>query len=198
VQEDDGETLHTVNEFFFIPDPDHLVATHLPDDPAWQLLKRPVTFQEYESSVYIRDRFFQLGLTINEERLKFGVISTKRGLTTISLSMSPEHSSKYDFRYLLFKSKQTSERSVPYERFIMYEKKADSISYTTRFPVAGRFKLDVFGVELGVHESYDLVCSYLLDCDDPDTSLKPLPDCPTIGWGPNDVTQQVSMCYTYM
>lgn len=184
--------MHTVNEFFFIPDPDHLVATHLPDDPAWQLLETPVTFEEFQSSVYIRDRFFQLGLTINEERLKFGLLSTRRGHTTITLFMPPEKSSKYDFRYLMFKSKQvTSDKVFQGERFILYQKKTNCIVYTTRFPLAGRFKLDVFGVEFGLHDSYDLVCSYLIECDDPDPSLKPLPDSPVIGWGPTTVTQQV-------
>jgi len=72
----EGETVYTVNEFFFIPDPDHLIATHLPDDPQWQLLDTPVTFQDFEDGVYIRDRFFQLDLSIAEPRLKSGVQKT--------------------------------------------------------------------------------------------------------------------------
>lgn len=188
--------MHAVNEFFFIPDPDHLVATHLPDDPAWQLMANPVTSQEFESGVYVRDRFFQLGLQINEARLKLGIQQTKRGHATITLAFPPDKSHRYDFRYMLFKSKRVaSDRSMPYERFVLYEKKPECLMYTARFPVSGRFKLDVFGLEFGVHDSYDLVCSYLIDCNDPDTSAKPLPDSPLIGWGPTDVTREVN-CFT--
>jgi len=113
----------------------------------------------------------------------------------ISLRMPVARSAKYDFRYLLFKSRQStsSESQVPYERFVMYEKKSDLISYTARFPVTGHFKLDVFGLEVGQHESYDLICSYLIHCTDADKKATLLPDCPEIGWGPGSLTEQVKV-----
>jgi len=103
-----------VNEFFFLPDPDHLIATHLPDDPAWQLLEPPVSFQQFEDAVYLRDRFFQLGLSLTDQRLQGGVQATVGGQAVISLRMPAERSAKYDFRYLLFKSRHsTSDSQVP-------------------------------------------------------------------------------------
>lgn len=197
-EEDEGETVHTVNEFFFIPDPDHLIATHLPDDPQWQLLDTPVSFEEFEDGVYIRDRFFQLGMSIPEQHLKSGVQKTVGGHAVISMRMPAERSAKYDFRYLLFTSRHsTSESQIPYERFVMYQKKADVISYTARFPVTGHFKLDVFGLEVGQHESYDLICSYLIDCTDADKKATLLPDCPEIGWGPGCLTEEVNFSKLY-
>ena len=197
-QEDEGETVHTVNEFFFIPDPDHLIATHLPDDPQWQLLDTPVTFQEFADGVYIRDRFFQLGMSISDQRMKSGIQQTVGGHAAISLRMPADRSAKYDFRYLLFKSRHSTsaESQIPYERFVMYQKKADEISYTARFPMTGRFKLDVFGLEFDRHDSYDLVCSYLMDCTDADRKATLLPDCPEIGWGPGSVAEEVNYYYT--
>jgi len=143
----------------------------------------------------VRDRFFQLGLSIPDERLKNGVQTTVGGHAVISLRMPAERSAKYDFRYLLFKSRHsTSDSHVPYERFVMYEKKTDVISYTARFPVTGRFKLDVFGLDVGQHDSYDLVCSYLIDCNDADKKATLLPDCPDIGWGPGSLAEEVCSC----
>lgn len=187
--------MHTVNEFFFIPDPHHLIATHLPDDPQWQLLDTPITFQQFEDSVYMRDRFFQLDLSIADEHLRSGVQKTVGGHAVISLHMPAARSTKYDFRYLLFKSRHsTSDSQIPYERFVMYQKKTDLLSYTARFPVTGRFKLDVFGLEVGKHESYDLICSYLIDCTDADKKATLLPDCPEIGWGPGSLAEEVNYC----
>ena len=188
--------MHAVNEFFFIPDPQHLVATHLPDDARWQLLDAPVTFRQFEDGVYVRDRFFDLGLSIADERLAAGVQTTVGGRAVIALRMPAERSSKYDFRYLLFRSRHSTSgadaaQPPSYERFVMYEKKADAVSYTARFPVTGRFKLDVFGLEVGQHDSYDLVCSYLIDCTDADRKATLLPDCPEIGWGPGSLAEEV-------
>lgn len=183
--------MHTVNEFFFIPDADHLIATHLPEDPRWQLLERLVTLEEFGSSVYLRDRFFQLGLALPDKRLRLANLTAPKGQTTVTLQMPPDRAAKYDFRYLLFKSKQAND-SVPYERYVLYQKKTDTVTYTTRFAVAGLFKLDVFGLEMGKHETYDLVCSYLIECKDPDAEAQLLPDCPDIGWVLSLITDEVS------
>lgn len=195
---------HTVNEFFFIPDPDHLIATHFPDNPTWQLLAQPITFQQFESHVYLRDRFFELSLSISDERLKSAIVPSLKGRAVIELWMPPERSSKYDFRYLLFRSRLTcgapptaggvggDSSPLPIDRYVMYEKKSDRVRYTFRCPVVGQFKLEIFGVELEAQDSFDLVCAYLIVCDEPDSGAKPLPDSPDIGWGPTAITSQVN------
>jgi len=131
-------------------------------------------------------------MSLPDEQLRSGVQRTVGGHALITLRMPAERSAKYDFRYLLFRSRHsTSESQVPYERFVLYEKKVDVISYTARFPVTDRFKLDIFGLEVGRHDSYDLVCSYLIDCIDADNKATLLPDCPDIGWGPGPLAEQV-------
>ncbi|ELU05904.1 hypothetical protein CAPTEDRAFT_106467, partial [Capitella teleta] len=55
--DEEGETMHQINEFFFIPDPDALICTHLPDEEDWQLLNAPITTEAYEQMVYIRERY---------------------------------------------------------------------------------------------------------------------------------------------
>uniref|UniRef100_A0A1I8JCC8 TGc domain-containing protein n=1 Tax=Macrostomum lignano TaxID=282301 RepID=A0A1I8JCC8_9PLAT len=36
------------NEFFFLTDPEKLVMSHYPDDRSWQLLKKPIKFEQFE------------------------------------------------------------------------------------------------------------------------------------------------------
>lgn len=38
-------------DHYFLPDPDALILTHLPVDPIWQLLKRPVTLYQFHSKL---------------------------------------------------------------------------------------------------------------------------------------------------
>ncbi|HPE63101.1 MAG TPA: transglutaminase domain-containing protein [Methanothrix sp.] len=51
-------------EFYFLTPPEDLVWTHLPDDPAWQLLDVPMTRVEFEGLVYAKPAFFRDDLKI--------------------------------------------------------------------------------------------------------------------------------------
>lgn len=120
-------------------------------------------------------------------------MTTNGGQIVIRLHVPRDRSSKYEFRYLLFKSKQTPTEcsAIPFERFVFYEKKSDFISYLVQFSSPGRYRLDVFGCESGQYDSFDLVCSYMIQCTEAGKDVRPLPDCPDIGWGPGSVTEQV-------
>jgi hypothetical protein len=51
-------------EHYFLTAPDAFVFDHLPQDPRWQLLERPVTAVEYANLVYLRPMFFVAGFRI--------------------------------------------------------------------------------------------------------------------------------------
>lgn len=57
----------TINEFFFFASADCLISTHFPFEKAWQLLSEPVSRKNFEKFLYIRERFYDLGLKIKEE-----------------------------------------------------------------------------------------------------------------------------------
>lgn len=45
-----GSRAYTVTEAYFMTAPEHFVFNHLPDDPAWQLLHKPVSERLFQSS----------------------------------------------------------------------------------------------------------------------------------------------------
>ncbi|MGD2135941.1 MAG: transglutaminase domain-containing protein [Gemmatimonadales bacterium] len=51
-------------EHYFLTDPDRFVFDHLPVEPEWQLLERPITSEEYADLVYLRAAFFLTGLEV--------------------------------------------------------------------------------------------------------------------------------------
>lgn len=51
--------------FYFLPPPEALIHTHLPEDPAWQLLPRPVGRAAFEALPTLRSGFFAHGLGLN-------------------------------------------------------------------------------------------------------------------------------------
>ena len=53
---------------YFLPAPESFVVDHLPQDPRWQLLDRPVSAAEYTDLAYLRPAFFANGLQLQSHR----------------------------------------------------------------------------------------------------------------------------------
>ena len=108
IEEEPGEQQHRDNEFFFLTDPDWFVSTHFPDDPDWQLLPRPLSIVQFETIVYIRERFFDMGLLMQPDSQRYCVLQTNKGEVTISFGIPQSLGDQAQFSYML----QTDEEST--------------------------------------------------------------------------------------
>lgn len=70
------------------------------------------------------------------------------------------------------------------EKYVLFQREREAVSYELSIPVKGLFKLDIYGKDNRKHKDLDLVCSYLIDCGSGAKDNEPLPDDPVIGWGP--------------
>jgi len=59
-----GRFVRRFQEHYFLTAPDAFVFDHLPQDPQWQLLDRPVTAEEYVDLAFLRPMFFTAGFRI--------------------------------------------------------------------------------------------------------------------------------------
>ncbi len=196
VETSEGETMHTVNEFFFLTDADQLICTHLPDNPKWQLLHEPFSFERFENYVFIRERFHDLGVKMVDESKDTCTVKTENGEIQMKFGLQENASKSLQFRFLLYRAKEIRRASIghfPLERYVFYHKSATSIEYSIKFPAAGRFKMDLFGRDEERHDNFDLVCSYMIDCPSPATDVDALPDNPDIGWGPGAESEKVGL-----
>lgn len=196
IQSSEGETMHTVNEFFFLTDPEQLICTHLPDAPKWQLLDEAYTPEKFENYVYIRERFFDMGVAMVEKSKRDCVIKTENGETQVVFGLTGNNSKSLQFRFLLYRAKDVSRASIahfPLERYVFYHKGETSIEYNISFPVSGKFKMDLFGKNDDIHDNFDLVCSYMIECPLAATDVDALPDNPDIGWGPGAESEKVGL-----
>lgn len=183
----EGETQHRVNEFYFLPDPDQFIWTHFPDEKAWQLLEKPFTVADFESHVYIRERFYYLDMFYTDKSKKQCLLSSTKGEVGLEFGLPKEKSEYFRFKYMLYQNRAESGLdggNLSLERFVMFEHNSDLLRFSLRFPVAGKFKMDVFGLDERESDVFDLCCTYLITCNDPQKNCIPLPDCPEIGWGP--------------
>lgn len=84
---------------------------------------------------------------------------------------------------MLYRKGTTDVGGAALDRFVFYERHGKTLKYSARFPITGTFKLDIFGQDVNKHDTLDLVCSYVIECDKA-MDVEPLPDNPAIGWGP--------------
>ncbi|XP_048760115.1 uncharacterized protein LOC125669562 isoform X3 [Ostrea edulis] len=186
-EESEGETQHRVNEFYFLPNPDQLIWTHFPDEQDWQLLVKPISVKDYESHVYVRERFYYLGINFTPKSETKCVLTAKDGEISLPFTLPAEESEFYRFKYMLYKNKsaggEDTGADVNLDRFVLFEHTADSLRFALRFPLAGKFKMDIFGLDVRHSDIFDLTCTYLIHCPEAQKNCLPLPDCPPIGWG---------------
>jgi len=82
------------------------------------------------------------------------------------------------------KSKNPEEENVLLDRFVMFEHTANLLRFSIRFPLKGKFKMDIFGLDVDESDIFDLACTYIIQCNEAKKNCLPLPDVPPIGWGP--------------
>lgn len=177
-------TEYLVNEFFFLTDPNMLISTHLPDDEKWQMLETPISLERFEKQAYLRDRFFELDATLIEKSLHDCMNNSPTGEIDIIFGIPASMAQFLQFTFLIYQQRgsELPDPDIPLERYILYQKKTDSVQFTVQFPVSGRFKVDIFGMHNLNHKFMELVASYLIEAK-AKKNAEPLPDMPEIGWG---------------
>ena len=212
-----GEPHYHNNEFFFITDPDLFVCTHLPDDPAWQLLPQPLSSRQFEQFVYLRERFFEMGLLIKADSQRYCVLETTNGEVTISFGIPTTVSDKPEFKYMLYKKgvgcAQGDEQDKVGDdsdendkadgddgavadnddnkwKCVVNQQTTEEISYECHMPMKGNYIIDIFGRANTNADCMDLVCSYVIVCH---STGDRLPDAAGIGWGPGDELEEVGL-----
>ena len=188
----DGKVQQDLNDFFFLTDPDMLVGTHLPDDGRWQLLPENVPEIHFLSRVYLRERYYQMACAVVSEHGMDVVLRPENGEQIIEFQLPKARSNAFDFMYLLFKNPGScgDTKNACLRGTVFTEVKSNLLSYTVKFPIQGRFRFDVFGVDVKEHDSFDLIASYLIEVHSPYTNFEVLPDSPPIGWGPGLETER--------
>lgn len=138
---------HMIDEYYFLTDPEELIYTHLPDDPAWQLLEKPLTQTEYERMPYLRERFFELELKVPEAQKNRKCFFRSKGKPISVMFELPEKPGKnYKFKYDLFQTRfdedQQRNVNILLDSYVMMEHTKKIIRFTFQLPIKGMFGLN--------------------------------------------------------
>lgn len=177
-------TKHQINEFFFLTDPEKFIVTHLPENDKWQLLPKPLSREEFALQPFIRERFYDMKLTLPSKQQSC-TIRAKNGQATYTLE-ADRADPKIVFRWKLIRSADGKGQQLnvtsSYDRYVFYIKKPASVDFWVVFPEAGTYLLDLYG-QVGTGEHFAQVCSLCFLVDEASNAADPLPDLPDCGWG---------------
>ena len=137
-------------EHYFLTAPDAFVFDHLPQDPRWQLLERPISAAEYENLVYLRPMFFLAGFRIGSNP---HARITAAGRTTVTLGITQPV--QMMARVVEPASDRTLEGELTFVQVGQEEARIDAV-----FPRAGDYVLRVFAKPLGVEGAFDWTLDY--------------------------------------
>ncbi|CAH2299392.1 Hypothetical predicted protein [Pelobates cultripes] len=145
------------DDFFFFTDPENFIETHWPDDPIWQLLKSPVSFQAFEQNVFKTSEFFKLCLSVISPKDFY--LKTDHGQVQVSLGCSKP----MEFSYKIY-NLSNNERHLVEKMYGILTMHHLSMTLRVIPPVEGLFELMIFARPMDNKDIYKWVCSYQIDC----------------------------------
>ncbi|XP_062825417.1 kyphoscoliosis peptidase [Anolis carolinensis] len=175
------------NEFYFLTHPALFINDHFPEDQKWQLLKQPLTLQQFEKNAHFRPKFYTTGLV--ESSAKTIAIETENGKATIFIE------SRVPVLFLV------SLNGAKEHCLMMLQK--NGVLLEVYPPQTGTHRLEIFAkANKDTEKEYSSVLEYSLKCRSVDRSislpraliqpvgpswhseengiLEALPDCPII------------------
>ena len=190
----DTGTYQHCDDDWFLTDPEIMICSHLPEDPALQLLARPITSDEFEMMAYLRLSYFDFGLhSLSKPKC---VIFTNTGDVTLEFGL-PENS-EHTFRYALYKAAldQTRDRmngaQLKQYVFMDVSKKQKKLRVHIEFPWIGKYKINLNGKALGWNYSSEL-CAYVIHCQKPKFTCKPHPLADRDLWGAGGEAEAIGL-----
>jgi hypothetical protein len=137
-------------EHYFLTKPEEFVFDHLPENPSWQLLERPLSAAQYADLVYLRPMFFQAGFRIGSHD-HLAIAADSRLTVTLGVSRSVEMSAQV--------LDAASQRPVGGE-LAFVQVATDQARIDARFPRPGDYLLRLFAKPLGAAGDLDWVLDY--------------------------------------
>ncbi|KAL5013541.1 hypothetical protein ScPMuIL_007811 [Solemya velum] len=182
-----GEMAYEYDENFFLVDPEQLIYSHLPEEPEWQLLKNPITEEQFEEMAFLKDNFFNFGMSLLSH--KKCTVESPSGEIELKFGLRKDRVLNLDFRLMI---NHVTNRAPKHrcDEFGLLQILEDCVlSVTLRVPSAGDYFLDIVGRDTERKGTdYDWVAIYKIIFKKGASDFHPFPIQPAIGWGGGNVT----------
>ncbi|MFH4975530.1 hypothetical protein AB6A40_002239 [Gnathostoma spinigerum] len=189
-----GDNLrYEYDDHYFMTDPEEFIYEFFPQESEWQLLRRPITLQQFECLPFVRSLFFRYGLSFTDPSLQAVIKADKSGAATVSIAMSNEALASLIFHYSLkfYDDDESSLNGYNLKRYVMQSVIADSAVFRVHCPTTRPLLLDIFANAVspghyltGQPIKFKSICKFKITCVELNVIMVPLPECASGEWGP--------------
>nr|XP_026694483.1 hillarin-like isoform X2 [Ciona intestinalis] len=196
----DWNTKYRYEEHYFLTDPDQLISTHFPDDVEWQLLRKPVTLQQFNDSVRHWPIFYKLQMKLKSH--DSGVVLTDEyGFVRILIEPSKFARTDAKFKAILKTRDRKKEIDrVPLNQYILQYSESQYEVFEIYIPTPGKYQIRIQALSKKFSEnSFTCMSEYQINCSDKkmsnDQSLSAVPPFPNSSsyYGPGKEVSQLNM-----
>ncbi|XP_044740182.1 hillarin isoform X2 [Chrysoperla carnea] len=186
------------DDHYFLTDPREFIYEFFPLQSDWQLLKTPITLQDFEELPFVRSLFFRYGLYFSDTNTKAVMYTDSTGAATVRIAMPAHMQGSLIFHYNLkfYDSDGDGFDGVSLKRFVMQSVVGNQVAFRVHAPCSGAFLLDIFANAVTPKEyltgepmKFKSVCKFKICCEELQTVMVPLPDCASGEWGPTKATR---------
>jgi transglutaminase/protease-like cytokinesis protein 3 len=140
--------IHVFDEFYFMTPPEKLIYDHLPDDPKWQLLRRPVTKKEFENRPKVWSDFFRYGIE-SASYPEINILADSK--TTLAYNCPAD---------IIFSAAIIRNGVELDESLTFIEKVKDGVQIHCLFPEKGSYLLYIFAKRKSEPDEYRSIAAY--------------------------------------
>jgi len=181
---------YELDEYYFLPLPQQLIYTHLPQDPLWQLIRRPITREQFEELVNIKSTFFKFGLQLVSHKEAVIADAKEEVAIQIRCPLSKAKQMRFTFK-LIHEDLGETYGPVQLTQFGMQQMNHNICVFTVRLPEKGRYRFvmyakDTAQPQTGEETTFSGVGEYEIVCVKPQDPVMPFPPCSHTSWGPGD------------
>jgi hypothetical protein len=135
---------------YFLTPPDAFIYDHFPEDPAWQLLPRPITLRRFEQLPFLKSAFFHCGMGLASHP---DARIVANGVTRVALSAPPEVRVHAKLR--------GAGQSLP-ASLVFVQREGEHVAVHAAPPHSGSYTLRVFAKPPDEPEAYEWALDYRL------------------------------------
>ncbi|KAJ8304356.1 hypothetical protein KUTeg_017939 [Tegillarca granosa] len=168
-----------------------LVETH---DPKWQLIKNPYTMGKFCNIPHLKPNYFRYNVEIKSEfTCRYHAIDGKCHLSFYAKNEKWEGAFEYKLYYNHVESKGSISDDLQLDKYVIMERSGNqSWKFIIRFPVAGVYKMEIYGGP--DPKTLSSICNFKLFCDTAMENVRQLPCDPgLIGFGPTTKLESVGL-----
>lgn len=185
--------VYEYDDFYFMPEPWHLIYSHCPEDPSWQLVHPAVSRAQYEEFPLVKSFFFSIGMRFLKQNQ--GIVYTRNGILTLTLAFN--RPAAFTFKLGYGEKMSESVHGIALKRYVIQETTNDRVTFFFRAPREGNYYLTLFaqlvGKSIRVENVFKAACEYKIVCDQAAGDIRPYPQCSDANWGPGAPVSQYGL-----